>query len=1210
MASILLATAGSAAGGAIAGPIGALAGRFIGSSLGSSIDDKIFGPRRLPDAVGPRLNELGMQASTYGRAIPIVFGNMRLAGNVVWSRPIKETVNTKTASGGGKGGGGKIVQKQTTYIYSITMAIAICEGEIQDIVRVWADAAVINPTQGVYRVYRGTETQGVDPYIESIEGIGKAPAYRGLAYVVIEDFPLAAYGNRIPNFTFEIKRKVGDGNPVEDKVTGVVMIPASGEFAYDTVVQAKSGGEIVGAQFVQNGTQVIINQNNRSGKADAIVSLDQLAGDLPNVEWVSVVAGWFGDNLDAGVCVLKPGVEYATGGTTAPATWSVGSFSRATAHLITQVDNAPIYGGTPDDASLVRYVTELRARGYKILFYPFIFMDTTGKPWRGRITGSTTDVANFFTKTNGYNAFVTHYASLLVGKIDAFSIGSEMVGLTKVKDVSNNFPGVSALVSLAASVKTTLGAGVKVTYAADWSEYHHTNGGWYNLDPLWASSNIDVVGIDAYFPLQDGPQNGYDKQGIIDGWTGGENYDWYYSDAGRTTKVNLTPQYAIKNISWWWNNYHVNPGGATTAWVPNSKKIWFTEFGFPSVDGCANQPNVFYDPNSSESAFPRFSKGRVDFRAQRTAIEGSIDKWTGSSMVEQMFLWTWDARPYPFYPDLRSVWSDGNLWLYGHWVTGKLGLSSLAAIIRELCERTGLSADKLDLSLISELVDGFVINTISPARAGLEQLQKGFFFDCVESDGVLKFIPRGGVSGVTVDYGKLVPVQENLLNVKRAQELDLPQMIDVNYIDRAKDYMSGDQNSQRAVTSAQGKETQSLSIVFNEWEAKRIADISLYNIWQARNSYEFALPPEFIQVEPADIITINGHAIRVTDSMIGLNGEVRCKGVADDASIYDFYAQPNNEGGNQQTVDDNSATRLEIIDAPAFPSDNAATAYIRFAAVGLNEQWPGVAIYRSDDGGANYNQVAEILQPAVIGNVLNILPNANAELVDNASALQVSLIYGELESVSGLALLNGANAAIVGNEIIQFTNAQLVSDHKYILTGLLRGRLGTECKTAGHAAGERFVLLDAAVDKEQMAPQLIGLNRKYKAVTLGSSLGSAAAIDFIYTARSLKPLSPSHIVGVRDGGGNISISWIRRTRVGGELRDGADVPLSEEFEKYEIDIFNGIIVVRTLALTTAAASYSSAQQVTDFGSNQSALSIRVYQLSAIVGRGIAASAVV
>jgi len=254
--------------------------------------------------------------------------------------------------------------------------------------------------------------------------------------------------------------------------------------------------------------------------------------------------------------------------------------------------------------------------------------------------------------------------------------------------------------------------------------------------------------------------------------------------------------------------------------------------------------------------------------------------------------------------------------------------------------------------------------------------------------------------------------------------------------------------------------------------------------------------------------------------------------------------------------------------------------------------------------------VAEILTGGTIGNIVDVLPDANADLFDDASAVQVSLISGELESVSLLAVLNGANAAIIGNEIVQFTNAVLVSGNKYIISGLLRGRLGTEYLTASHVAGERFVLLDGTIDKETMPPQLIGLLREYKGVTLGDSLGDTAEIDFTYAGNSLKPWSVVQIMGARDISGNITISWVRRTRIGGELRDGVDVPLSEEAENYQVDIYNGMTVVRTIAVTSPAASYSSAEQVADFGSNQSVLSIAVYQISAIVGRGIGAAAAV
>jgi hypothetical protein len=101
------------------------------------------------------------------------------------------------------------------------------------------------------------------------------------------------------------------------------------------------------------------------------------------------------------------------------------------------------------------------------------------------------------------------------------------------------------------------------------------------------------------------------------------------------------------------------------------------------------------------------------------------------------------------------------------------------------------------------------------------------------------------------------------------------------------------------------------------------------------------------------------------------------------------------------------------------------------------------------------------------------------------------------------------------------------------------------------------------------------------------------------------------MAGVRDGSGNVTITWIRRTRLGGAWRDFVDVSLGESSENYEVDILNGSTVVRTLSgLSNPTASYSAAQQVTDFGATQTSVSIKIYQLSSVVGRGYAGVAVV
>ena len=145
---------------------------------------------------------------------------------------------------------------------------------------------------------------------------------------------------------------------------------------------------------------------------------------------------------------------------------------------------------------------------------------------------------------------VLHYASLAgeAGGVDTFLIGSELASLTRVRSASGVYPAVDALVTLAADVKAIVGAGTKVTYGADWTEYgaHVVDAGAsevrFPLDPLWASSSIDAIGIDYYAPLADWRDDAnaldralsdspYRTDYLAGNLARGEAYDWYYADA-------------------------------------------------------------------------------------------------------------------------------------------------------------------------------------------------------------------------------------------------------------------------------------------------------------------------------------------------------------------------------------------------------------------------------------------------------------------------------------------------------------------------------------------------------------------------------------------------------------------------------------------------------------------------------------------------------
>ncbi|WFG40844.1 hypothetical protein ParaKuw1_00011 [Paracoccus phage ParKuw1] len=416
------------------------------------------------------------------------------------------------------------------------------------------------------------------------------------------------------------------------------------------------------------------------------------------------------------------------------------------------------YGGTPADRSILEGIADLKARGQKVLFYPFILMDITDQqrlpdpsgsgvqgayPWRGRIRpmdadqGTAqvqTDVDNFFGSAQpddffpdfgnqtvqytgavddwGLRRMTLHYAHLcaMAGNVDAFCIATEMIGMTTARSGPNTWPAVQALIQLAQDCREILGDSVEITYACDWSEFmprNYNDGGFYSifhLDPLWAHPDIDFIGIDNYLPLSDwrGSPLALDEQAwpsIYDlGYLksqieGGERYTYQYlNELDRDNQIR-TPiaewRYRDKDHKSWWGNLHYDIVAGTTqssptGWVPQSKRFAYTEYGCAAIDKGTNQPNKFLDPKSVESTVPYYSTGDRDDRAQQTYYQAMTEYWhpsaghnpVGGNGVhfldhDMMFAWTWDARPWPAFPRLLDVWSDGENYNAGHWLQGR-----------------------------------------------------------------------------------------------------------------------------------------------------------------------------------------------------------------------------------------------------------------------------------------------------------------------------------------------------------------------------------------------------------------------------------------------------------------------------------------------------------------------------------------------------------
>ncbi len=235
MATLVLSAVGAAVGsgfgGAVLGLSGMVIGRAVGATVGRLIDQRLLGAGSAAVETG-RIERLRLTGASEGAPIPLVWGRVRVGGQVIWASDFLETT---TVSGGG-GSKGRRQPTVTEYSYSVSVAVALCEGPILGIGRIWADGQELVPGDLNLRVYRGTEDQMPDPLVEAIEGQGFAPAYRGTAYALIEDLPLGRFGNRVPQLSFEVLRAAqgAQAETYQDIIRAVALMPGSGDFALAT----------------------------------------------------------------------------------------------------------------------------------------------------------------------------------------------------------------------------------------------------------------------------------------------------------------------------------------------------------------------------------------------------------------------------------------------------------------------------------------------------------------------------------------------------------------------------------------------------------------------------------------------------------------------------------------------------------------------------------------------------------------------------------------------------------------------------------------------------------------------------------------------------------------------------------------------------------------------------------------------------------------
>ncbi|MBG0810593.1 glycoside hydrolase/phage tail family protein [Methylosinus sp. H3A] len=1278
MATLLLQTAGAAIA-----PVGSILGNVL-AGVGGVLVDAALQPRAATRyEVGPRLKAMDGVASTEGAAIPRVYGRVRIGGQMIWATRFLEQANVSLDGGSGnrgKGGGGSSQTVNVTYSYYANFAIGLCEGPIAFVRRIFADGNELDMTSLPIRIYNGDEEQLPDPLIVAKEGAENAPAYRGLAYIVFEQLALASFGNRIPQFTFEVTRPVAG---LGEMIRAIDVIPGATEAGYQPSLQLN---------FFSPGATSAENRHQSTAASDWTASIDALQALCPNLESVALVVSWFGDDLRAGHCSIAPRVD-ATFKTIGefdyvygpywPADWSVAGLNRASARLVSQLDGRAAFGGTPSDASVRAAIADLRARGLSVVFYPFVMMDVppdnilpdprTGAagqpafPWRGRITcdpapgragavdgtsEAATQVAAFFAQ---YRSFILHYAELCeeAGGVDAFLIGSELVALTRIRSAVGVFPAVAALEALAVDVKSVVRSGVKIGYAADWTEY----GGQvleegevrFPLDRLWASTAIDFVGIDIYWPLSDWRDgvdhldaqiaaSVYEIDYLGARVASGEGYDWFYaSEADRQSQTRAPIadalgkpwMFRVKDlVAWWSNAHHERVGGAelsaATGWTPQSKPIWIVETGCPAVDRGANGPNVFPDAHSSEGGFPYFSRGGRDDLMQARVLEAMIAHFDptspggdarnplspiyGGRMVDsdRVHVWCWDARPFPAFPGCSDVWADAANWETGHWLNGRLEGAPLDRLVSELASTIETGDLRVERPAIHGFVDGYVLDAAMSPREAIEPLASLFGFEPIVSGGALRFVSHAAKIVREIGDGDLVPNQDGtLVELRRAQESELPHEIALSFGDSEFDYRTGRVLSRRLEGYSSRRSEAQTAVMIGRANAQRLADIWLQDIWAGRETARFSVRPGLVMLEPGDVVSLAsapGRLLQVTQITDGAARAIEARAV--DPSVYDvcahavarrILAPPGVIG----------PPRILVLDLAIAKDGEMALSHVAAFA----DPWPGaLAIWRKI--GSSFESIGLIEKRATIGETLDALAPGPLGCFDHGASVTVKLASGALASVddgSAFALrsamaIRGADGAW---EIFAFTRAELVAADTYRLSRLLRG-IGGEDSLASRsvAAGATVVLLDDAIVPLAVDVAEIDSARVYRIGPADRDHGDPTFVelDVAATRKSLAPYSPTHAQAWRTTEG-VEISFTRRGRIDADAWEPFDIPLGEESEAFDIVVALPGGGERVLSSATDSVVYAASDELADFGAPQTSFALSIFQIGARVGRG-------
>lgn len=552
--------------------------------------------------------------------------------------------------------------------------------------------------------------------------------------------------------------------------------------------------------------------------------------------------------------------------------------------------------------------------------------------------------------------------------------------------------------------------------------------------------------------------------------------------------------------------------------------------------------------------------------------------------------------------------------------------ATIGGVLRQIVTICGFDPNTVSTCLITGELRGFVIGTPSSGTAAIQPLALVGNFDSAQVAGALRFQPRGNAPFSTVDLDYLGghatgEDRPSPLQWTRTPETGLPREASISYPDPDRDHQINSQTARRQTGSSQNNLSSQLPVVVDATTARALADRMLWEAWIARATAASQTDDRLIYLEAGRTYcfqTPGGvEPLRLKSKTRGANGVIELELARDQDAVFRSTAPGVASVVPTQVVNVPGATQLFLLDIPILrdADDDAGFYYVVTSAT---SGWRGGDVLRALTISSDYAEVSPVGVRSKVGDVTGTVPDgetpgdnesASAFAFDDVTVIRVTLDdpTQTLESIDDETLFAGGNGCFIGDaadttegEILQYGIATLVSAGVYDLSHLFRGRQGTEFATGLHGSGEIFVQLETlALYRKNYGIDDLNLDRAYKGVSLLTAEADAPAVHFTNTGVGLRPWSPVTLDLGGVTGGDLTLSWTRRSR----LASGA---LGEASERYTVRIMNslGTVILREVTVTTPSYVYRQPDQVADFGGPIATLRYRVAQVSEVYGNGI------